>query len=528
MAQRIVIDPITRIEGHLKIEVEVENGVVKDAWSAGTMVRGWEVLLQNRDPRDASYVLTRVCAVCEGVHTVAASHALDNAFGIDVPEAGRLMRNLFCGGLYMHDHYIHFYVLSALDYLDIMAIAKYEGTDPGLLAIKDKIVSLVQANDTAPFTPRYKPDEYCLNDPETVTTLVSHYIKSVEMKAKSSKMLAILMGIQPNPATIMAGGCSAIPSVNELLEFRALWEEQVNFCKNTYLPDVVAVGSGPLFPLAKMGLGAGNENYICYPMFPQANPMSPTDYSFGGTDHLFKGGTIIGGFNNPADPVDYNQITEAVKYSWYDYPPGVDALHPSQGITSLNARKPDAYSFIKAPRYNQVPMEVGPLSRGLVNKFPLLMDFISAGAKPGAVARHLCRPIEAVTVGEAGLKWIDRLIDMATAGPVIGMKDKATPRRARGMGVWDAPRGALGHWVEIDDFRIKNYQLVVPTTWNASPRDEKGVRGQYEQSLIGVPVPDADNPLNVVRVIRSFDPCLACAIHLIDPETNNIKVFKVS
>jgi hydrogenase large subunit len=156
------------------------------------------------------------------------------------------------------------------------------------------------------------------------------------------------------------------------------------------------------------------------------------------------------------------------------------------------------------------------------------MDFFSAGGKPGAVARHLCRPLEAVQVGEAGLAWIDRLIEMATAGPVIGMKDKATPRRARGMGVWDAPRGALGHWVEVDDFRIKNYQLVVPTTWNGSPRDEKGVKGQYEESLIGVPVPDPDNPLNVVRVIRSFDPCLACAIHLIDPETNNIKVFKVS
>lgn len=176
MAQRIVIDPMTRIEGHLKIEVEVENGVVKDAWSAGTMARGWEVLLKDRDPRDAPYITSRVCGVCEGVHSIASAQALDHAFGVEIPEAGRIMRNLFCAGLYMHDHFIHFYVLSALDYLDIMAVAGYSGNDPGLLAIKDKIVALVQNNDTSPFTPRYEPDEYSVNDPETVTTLVSHYI----------------------------------------------------------------------------------------------------------------------------------------------------------------------------------------------------------------------------------------------------------------------------------------------------------------------------------------------------------------
>ncbi len=528
MGQRIVIDPVTRIEGHLKIEVEVENGVVKDAWSAGTMARGWEVLLRDRDPRDATYVTGRVCAVCQGVHTIASAQTLDNAFDIDVPEAGRLMRNLFCSGLYMHDHFIHFYVLSALDYLDIMAIANYKGTDPGLLGVKEKIVGLVKNNDTAPFTPRYKPDEFCVNDPEVVTTLVSHYIKSVEMKAKSQKMLAILMGIQPNPATIVTGGCTATPSVGELIEFRSLWEEQVKFVKEVYLPDVVAVGTGPLFPLAKAGIGVGHQNYLCFPMFPQDNPKNRDDYSFGGANHLVKGGVITGGFSNPVQPVNFDQITENVEYAWYNYPPGTANLHPSVGVTEFNPRKQKAYSFIKAPRYNGISMEVGPLARGLVNKFPKLMEVVKAGAKPGAVARHLCRALESLQVGEAGLAWIDRLIQLATAGPIVGMKEKPVPRSARGMGCWDAPRGALAHWVEIEDFRIKNYQLVVPSTWNASPRDEKGVRGQYEEALIGVPVPDVDNPINVVRVIRSFDPCLACAIHLIDPETNDVKVFKVS
>lgn len=527
MAQRIVIDPITRIEGHLKIEVEVENGIVKDAWSAGTMARGWEVLLKDRDPRDAPYVTSRVCGVCEGVHAIASAQALDNAFDIEIPEAGRLMRNLFCGGLYMHDHFIHFYVLSALDYLDIMAIASYSGNDPGLLAIKDKIVALVQNNDTSPFTPRYEPDEFSINDPETVTTLVSHYIKSIEMKAKSQKMLAIICGIQPHPNAVIAGGCTATPSREELIELRELWEEQVKFVNEIYLPDVTAVGTGPLLPLATMGLGATNGNYLCYPMFPQTAPMGTAEYSFGGGNPLVKGGTLMTGEANPTLSLHYDAITEAVAHSWYEYPPGVDSLRPSEGITEYNVRKDGAYSFIKAPRYNQEPMEVGPLARGMVNQYPELMNLVGMGAKPGAVARHFCRAVESQLVGEAGLAWIDRLIELATDGPIVGMNDKPVPRSARGMGVWDAPRGALGHWVEIDGYRIKNYQLVVPSTWNASPRDEKELRGPYEQSLLGCPVPDVDNPINVVRIVRSFDPCLACAIHLIDPETNDIKIYKV-
>ena len=521
---RIVIDPITRIEGHLKIEVEVENGVVVDAWSAGTMARGWEILLQDRDPRDAPWVTSRVCGVCEGVHTIASSQALDQAFGVEVTEAGRIMRNLFCGGLYMHDHFIHFYVLSALDYLDIMAIASYTGSDPGLVAIKDKIVALVQASDTSPFTPRYEPDEFSVNDPEIVTTLVSHYIKSVEMKAKSQKMINYLTGVQPHPNAITVGGCTATPTVEQLYDFRKLWEEQLKFVTEVYLPDVTAVGTGPLLPLATMGLGGTGDNYLCYPMFPQDAPMNSNDYAFGGSNHLVGGGVISGG---NAQAVDYGQITEAIEYSWYDYPGGAASLHPSEGVTEYNLNKPDAYSFLKAPRYTGEMMEVGPLSRGLVNQYPELMNLVNAGVKPGAVARHYCRAVESKLVGEAGLAWIDRLIQLATEGPLISMNDKPVPRSARGMGAWDAPRGALAHWVDIQDHRIKNYQLVVPSTWNASPRDEKGVRGPYEQSLIGCPVPDVDNPINVVRIIRSFDPCLACAIHLIDPVTNDIKVVKI-
>ena len=528
MGHRIVIDPITRIEGHLKIEVEVENGRVVNAWSTGTMARGWEVLLQDKDPRDAPYITARVCAVCEGVHTIASSQALDHAFDIEIPEAGRLMRNLFCSGLYMHDHFIHFYVLSALDYIDIMAVAGYKGNDPQLRALRDKIVGLVEKKDTSPFTPRYKPDEFSVTDPELVTTLVSHYIKAIELKAKSQKMLAIISGIQPNPATIMVGGCTATPSREQLIEFKALWEEQVKFVNEVYLPDVLYLGTGALFPLATAGLGSTHGNYLCYPMFPQDNPRSQADYAFGGSNHLVGGGVITGGEINQVQPVDFGQITEEVEHSWYTYPPGSTSLHPSVGVTEFNPRKDNAYSFVKAPRYGGLPMEVGPLARGLVNQYPALMDVIKAGGKAGVVARHLCRAAESKIVGEAGLAWIDRLTELATAGPIVGMKEKPVPRKAAGMGAWDAPRGALAHWVNIQDYRIKNYQLVVPSTWNASPRDGKGVRGPYEEALIGAPVPDVENPINLVRIIRSFDPCLACAVHLIDPESNDIKVVKIS
>ncbi len=530
MAERIVIDPLTRIEGHLKIEVEVENGVVKDAWCAGTMARGWEILLRDRDPRDAPYVCSRVCSVCEGVHAIASSQALDDAFGVNIPEAGRIMRNLFCAGLYMHDHFIQFYVLSALDYIDIMAVANYKGSDAGLLAVKDKIVGLVNKNDTAPFTPRYTPDEYCVADPDIVTTLVSHYIKAVEMKAKSHKMLSILTGIQPTANSIMPGGCSATPTAQQLSEFRTLWQEQLDFVTNTYLPDVLFVGKGPLLPLALSGFGKGNTNYLCYPMFPQHDSSSAADRSFGGSNHLMGGGVVIGG--SAKQSVDYSKITEDVKYTWSNYPVGTNSLHPSVGVTEFAPKKiGDAYSFVKAPRYNGLTVEVGPLARGMVNintsTYNVLKDLVSQGAQPGVVARHLCRALEAKAVGDAGLAWIDRLIELATAGPIVGMKDVPVPGSAKGMGAWDAPRGALAHWVDIDGGRIKNYQLVVPSTWNQSPRDSKGIRGQNEEALIGAPVPDVNNPINLVRIVRSFDPCLACAIHLIDPKTNDIKVFKV-
>jgi len=519
MGKRITIDPVTRIEGHLKIDVEIENGVVKDAWSSGTMARGIEILLKGKDPRDASYVTSRICGVCYSVHQLCSAYALDRAYGAKVPVGGTLIRNLVMGAEYIYDHILHFYHLTALDYLDVMAIANYTGKDAALLGVKDKVVGLVKSNDTYPLTPRYKPDEYCVNDPDIVITAVKHYIDALAMQAKARNMGAIFGGRQPHYQSIVVGGVTQYPDVNQVLMFRTMLDEQKKFVDEVYYPDVMAFGTGPLLPLATMGLGGGHYNYLSYGAL-QTNPPNE--------DLLFPPGVIrkMDTANVVVQPFDPAKITESVKYAWYN---DSTPLHPSNGKTEYNLDKKGAYSFVKAPRYDGVSMEVGPLARMLVAKNPTLIDLVKKGVKPGAVARHACRAIETKLVVDACYKWLDQLLSEMTK-PDFKIHDTdhwETPTEGEGAGFYEPPRGALGHWIKVKDKKIENYQAVVPSTWNASPRCDKKVRGQYEESLIGVPVPDPDNPINVVRVIRSFDPCLACAIHLIDSQTNEIKKFIV-
>jgi hydrogenase large subunit len=519
MSKRIIIDPITRIEGHLSIEVEVADGKVKDAWSSGTMARGFEALLTGKDPRDAPYVTSRFCGVCYSVHQMASSRALDAAFGAHVPWGGTLLRNLVMGAEYIYDHLLHFYHLTALDYLDIMAVAEYSGKDQDLLAVKEKIVGLVKTGDTFPLTPRYKPDEFCVSDPDVVISAVKHYLDALTMHAKARNMGAIFGGRTPHYQSIVVGGCTQLPDVNMVARYRTMLDEQAKFVNEVYIPDVMAFGTGPLLPLAKMGLGGGFHNYLSYGSF-EKDPA--------GKELVFPAGVIMQ--LNPAkikiDPVDTEKITESVKYAWYkkDKP-----RKPFDGTQEFDLDKPGAYSFVKAPRYDGKTMEVGPLARMFVAKNPTLLNLVEQGVKPGAVARHACRAIETKLVVDACYIWIDQLLsEMTKPGFKIHDTDHWNPpETGMGAGFFEPPRGALGHWVKIKDRKIANYQAVVPSTWMASPRDEKGIRGQYEESLIGVPVPDPDNPINVVRVIRSFDPCLACAVHLIDPGTNAVKRFIV-
>lgn len=519
MGKKIVVDPVTRIEGHLKITVEVEDGKVKDAWSSGTMARGFEILLQGKDPRDAPFVTSRFCGVCYSVHQMASARALDEAFGARVPWPGTLLRNLVMGAEYIYDHILHFYHLSALDYIDIMAVAAYKGKDKDLTAVKDKVVGLVKAKDAFPLTPRYKPDEYCVSDPDMVTSAVKHYIDALHMQAKARNMGAIFGGRQPHYQSIVVGGFTQLPDANQIARFRSMLDEQARFVNEVYVPDVLAFGTGPLFPLAKAGIGGGHLNYMSYGAF---------ELDEAGKTGVFPSGIITGldPGNIKIDGFDPNKVTESVKYSWYkDKKP----VHPYKGETKYDLDKKDGYSFIKAPRYNGVPMEVGPLARMLIAKNPDLLGLVGKGVKPGAVARHAARAIETKLIVDACYQWLDQL-HAEMNKPGFKIHDTAhyePPKSGMGAGFYEAPRGALGHWVKIKDKKIDNYQAVVPSTWNASPRCEKKKRGQYEESLIGAPVPDPDNPINVVRIVRSFDPCLACAVHLIDPRTNQIKQFLV-
>ncbi len=518
MGERITIDPVTRIEGHLSIEVEIEGGKVVDAWSSGTMARGFEILLKGKDPRDAPYVTSRFCGVCFSVHSMASARALDAAFGATVPTGGRLIRNLVMAAEYLYDHIIHFYHLSALDYIDIMAVANYTGSDPRLLAVKSKIVSLVEQGDTYPLTPRYEPDEFSIDDPETVLTLVSHYLQALEIQVKARHMGAVFGGRHPHYQSIVVGGVTQYPDAARIAVFRSYLAEVASFIRDVYLQDVLAVGTGPLLPLAQAGVGAGHANYLSYGSFEMDDE---------GTDLFFPAGVIRAGELSKIQDFEPAQVTESVKYAWYA---DGEPKHPFEGVTEYDLEKKDAYSFVKAPRYDGDAFEVGPLARMLIAQDSTLLSLVEEkGVKPGAVARHAARAIETVKLAEQTMVWLEELAD-AAGKPDFAIHDTDNweiPETAEGAGFYEAPRGALGHWVKIKNRAIDNYQAVVPSTWNASPRDENGVRGQYEESLIGVPVPDAMNPLNVVRVIRSFDPCLACAIHVIEPEHNRLLRFIV-
>ena len=513
---KVVIDPVTRIEGHLKVEVEVTDGKVSKAWVIGTMARGMEALLKGRDPRDATYVTERVCGVCAGSHGWVSSIAVENAHGAKLPEAARALRNLMNGAMWLHDHPLHFYHLSALDYLDVMAVAEYKGNDPKLLAVKDKIVNLVKAGDTAPLTPRYNPDEFCVNDPEIVTTAVAHYLQALEMQAKARKMSAIFAGKQPHQSSVVAGGVTMKPTADQIAHFKSMMKEQIKFMREVYVPDVLFFGTGPLLPLAQAGVGGGEGNFLSNGGFPLA-----------GGKMLFPAGVILDGNLGAINQFDPTKVTEDVKYGWYK---DEATQTPLKMDTIFDLDKKDAYSFLKAPRYEGRAMEVGPLARMLVMQPKGFMDLVTKHQiKIGAVARHAARAFETLLLCDAMEEWIDELPALLKEknARIHDTEHWEPPKTGEGEGFLEVPRGALSHHIQIDDHKIKNYQMVVPTTWNFSPMDEKGDNGPLEKALIGVPVPDLENPINVVRVVRSYDPCLACAVHLIEPDTNKILEFRI-
>jgi len=469
MAKKIIIiDPITRIEGHLKVELEIEGGKVVDARSSGTLFRGFEIILKGRDPRDAQLLAQRVCGICSAAHASAASLTLESAFRVKPPSNARIIRNLVTGADFLQSHILHFYLLTALDYF--------------------------VGPEEPPFIPRFRGD-YRLSS-EMNKDYLEHYLKALEVRRKIHEMIAIFGGKIPHHQTSVPGGVTEKPTVDRITSFLWRLREIIDFIENVYLPDVLRIAD-VYKDYSKIGRGCGN--LLAYGGFYLDDQ---------GREKFFKRGRFT---NGKIETMDSEKIAEDVRFSWYE--PEISGKNPGESDTIPAPRKPGAYSWLKSPRYAGKSYELGPLARMWINgdyrKGISVMD------------RHIARAIEAKKIARAMEEWVLQL----RPGKAVYTPCKV-PRNGEGMGLTEAPRGSLGHWIKISNSKIERYQIVTPTNWNCSPRDDRGEPGPLEKSLIGTPVADSENPIEVMRIIRSFDPCMACSVHLIVPG-RNISEFRV-
>ena len=513
-SSKIVVDPMTRIEGHLRFETQVEQGVVTDAHCSGDMFRGIEKAMIGYDARVAQQVTQRVCGVCPYAHAEAAAVALEDAMGIKPPPNGQRLRNLTVGAYHLQDYLLHFYTLCALDFVDITAILDYKGRDRALTGLRDWVVSELNSAKVfpaAPFLPRYQA--VYLENPEANISAIRNYLDSIKVMAELHKAVALFGGKAPHPVTIEAGGVATRLTIEGISRYRAILDFAEPFIKEHFLSDVVAVAKE--FP----GYFAEGQSYgdlLSYPHLPTAD----------GTHHRFAGGASIGG---KYEPLAVAKITEDHAHSYYKNRPesGVKPLDSTELIPisyeEYEARTPGGkYSWTKAPRYGGRVMEVGPVAR-VVNTYragtnPALTALVdklngTLGLKleqyNSVLGRHLSRYIMAHLTVDILREELEAL---EWGEPVFN--EQPVPKNARGMGLVEATRGALGHWIETDERGyIKNYDMIVPTTWNMSPRDAKGKPGAVEKMLMDTRIADASNPIELARIIRSTDPCMACSVH---------------
>jgi hydrogenase large subunit len=558
MADRIVIDPVTRIEGHLRIEAQVDGGRVTAAYSSGTMFRGMELILQGRDPREAWIWAQRICGVCTTVHAHASVYAVEDALGIEIPPNARLIRNLIAGAQHIQDHVIHFYHLHALDWVDVTGALKADPAKTAVLAqslsswgkssqtyfagIQARLQKLVDSGQLSLMASGYWGHPAYLLPPEVDLMAVAHYLEALDWQREVIKIHSVLGGKNPHLQTYLVGGMAAAVDPNspnvinwERLTFmRERIAQMREFVEQVYVPDVKAVAG---FYPDWWSLGAGHRNYLCYGGLQDGNKDDQSKFGF-------NRGIIVGGDLSKVVPLDQTKITEAIAHSYYEYGGGdTTALHPWDGETKPKYSGPTPpydqltvdgkYSWLKSPRYDGMPMEVGPLARMLVayGAGNARVQELVNGAltelklQPAALfstlGRVAARMLETVYLLDMMDGWLAALSDNMEHGDLRihdGAKwDPSTwPAEAEGWGFHEAPRGALGHWIRIKDRKIENYQAVVPSTWNAGPRDAQGQTGPYEASLEGTPVADPTKPLELLRTIHSFDPCLACAVHVVD------------
>jgi len=515
----ITIDPLTRIEGHMKIDAVVDGGEVKEAKTSGTMVRGFEIILRGRHPVDAVLLTQRICGVCPISHATASALALDAAFGLDdkIPPNGRIMRNIILASNYLQSHILHFYALCALDFVDVTAVAGLDTNDPDLKSVGN----FISRGELAPFVPRLEGD-YRLTKEQNIE-LVKHYIMALDARRATHELLAILGGKGPHNCGIVPGGVTSPASADKIAQLLGKINQIREFIDNIYLNDVLTVAKA--YP-DYLEIGKGCGRLLSYGAY---------DLETDETDLMKRKRFLVQG-NIKEDgqlrPVDHTKIVEHVKYSRY-----ADECHghPSEGDTKLEPEKEGAYSWLKAPRYDDEVTEVGPLARiyasylanhetvkPLVDSVLSELD-ISADKVFSVLGRHAARAIEAKVIADAAAEWAAQI----TPGEPV-CAEWNIPDECEGVGMVGAPRGALLHWLKIADKKISGCQLVVPTTWNASPKDSKDRPGPMEQAIIGTKVKDPDNPFEIVRIARSFDPCLACSVHVINARGRKLGEFRIA
>jgi hydrogenase large subunit len=567
MAKRLVIDPITRIEGHLRIEAEVDaSNKVTNAYSSGTMVRGIEIILKGRDPREAWAFTQRACGVCTTVHSFASIRAVEDALGIKIPKAANLIRNLMIAQQYVHDHVMHFYHLHALDWVDVVAtlkadpkktseiqqsISPWHNSSPAYFAdVQSKVKAIVDSGQLSIFANAYWGHPAYKLPPEVNLLAVAHYLEALDWQSHATKIHTIFGGKNPHPNFVVGG----VPMPIDLNSDTALNAERlsiiddsinrmVEFVDQVYIPDLLAIAP---YYLDYASIGEGLGNFLTWGELPAEDNGDTSKFLVPRAVILNRD---IKNVQTP-DPRDFAKMKEFVTHSWYNYTAGDGAgLHPWQGETTFNYTGPkppydqlvveQKYSWLKTPRWNETPMEVGPLARVLAmyatgNR--QVQDLTNAVLKQlnaplsavfSTLGRTAARGIETKVFADAMRTYYDDLIAEIKAGNTKtfeGSKWEPTtwPGHAQGFGYMEAPRGALGHWVVIENGKIDNYQMVVPTTWNASPRDHKGQAGAYEMALVGTPLAKPEWPLEILRTIHSFDPCMACAIHMIDVGGNDL------
>jgi hydrogenase large subunit len=555
MSPRITIDPVTRIEGHLRVDLELDGASIRDAWASGQMWRGIEVILKGRDPRDAWLFTQRICGVCTTVHAITSVRSVENALGLQIPPNAQYIRNVMMTAHALHDHIVHFYHLSALDWVDLPAALQADPAAASRLgedlsswpmnsrhemeAVQERVRTFVDSGQLGIFGHGYWGHPAMQLPPEVNLLAVAHYLQALDYQRKANQVVALLGGKTPHVQNLAVGGVTnpinldntSALNIEKLQHMQDLLTDVAAFVQQAYFVDACAIAA--LYP-DWWHYGAGVTNYLCTPDLPVDAAASAFD---------LPGGVIVGGdlkavrpIRQFADPYFQDGVAESTAHSWYE---GDAVQHPWKEDTVPHHGDFDAagkYSWVKAPRFQGRPMQVGPLAELLVGYATghdrytrwtdrALSTVSKVAGKPmtvtdlhSTVGRHLARAVRAAVLSELALKHFELLKENIGRGDVAVYVPPTFPAgEIRGFGVHEAPRGMLSHWIVIRDGAIANYQAVVPSTWNASPRDAHGERGPYEAALRGNPIATPEQPLEALRTIHSFDPCIACAVHVLNP-----------